>query len=80
MTIECDVWIGINAIIRAGVTIGNGAVIGMGSVVTKDVDAFTIVAGCPTKIIGKRFDDDTINKLSKIKWWDFNDDMLYKYA
>jgi len=66
-TIGNDVWIGINAIIRAGVTIGNGSVIGMGSIVTKDVDDFTIVAGCPAKIIRKRFYDDTINKLSKIK-------------
>ena len=79
-TIGNDVWIGINSIIKAGVTIGNGAVIGMGSVVTKDVEDYTIVGGCPARVIRKRFDDDIIRKLSEIQWWNFSDDMLRKYA
>jgi acetyltransferase-like isoleucine patch superfamily enzyme len=79
-TIGNDVWIGANALIRQGVTIGNGSVIGMGSVVTKNVDDYTIVAGCPARMIRKRFDEHIINKLAEIKWWEFSDEMLFKYA
>ena len=68
-----DVWIGQNAIIKQGVTIGTGAVIGMGSIVTKDVEPYTIVAGCPAKVVRKRFDENTIDKLLESKWWNFND-------
>ena len=75
-----DVWIGESVIIRQNVTIGNGAVIGMGSVVTKDVHNFTIVAGCPATIIRKRFDEYTIKKLNEIKWWEFSDELLFKYS
>jgi acetyltransferase-like isoleucine patch superfamily enzyme len=75
-----DVWIGEGALIKAGVTIGDGAVIGMGSVVTKDIDKYTIVAGNPATIIRKRFDDQTIEVLSQIKWWEFSEEQLYKYA
>jgi acetyltransferase-like isoleucine patch superfamily enzyme len=75
-----DVWIGEKALIKAGVLIGDGAVIGMGSVVTKDVPPYAIVAGCPAKIIRKRFDDETIEKLLKIKWWAFDDALLERYA
>lgn len=58
-----DVWIGNGSFIKQGVTIGTGAVIGMGSVVTRDVEPYDIVAGCPAKSIRKRFDDITIEKL-----------------
>jgi acetyltransferase-like isoleucine patch superfamily enzyme len=75
-----DVWIGEKALIKAGVLIGDGAVIGMGSVVIKDVPPYAIVAGCPAKIIRKRFDDDIIEKLLKIKWWAFDDALLERYA
>jgi acetyltransferase-like isoleucine patch superfamily enzyme len=75
-----DVWIGENALIKAGVRIGDGVVIGMGSVVTKDVPPYAIVAGCPAKVIRKRFDDHIIDKLLKIKWWDFDEVFLQKYA
>lgn len=61
-----DVWIGINTIICSGVKIGQGAVIGAGSVVTKDVAPYTIVAGNPAKIIRKRFPDELIDKLLSI--------------
>ena len=64
-----DVWIGDNVLIKGGITIGDGAVIAMGSIVLHDVDAYTIVGGIPAKFIRKRFDDDFINKLSKIQWW-----------
>lgn len=65
-----DVWIGYEAIIRAGVKIGNGAIIGTRSIVTKDVQPYEIVAGTPAKVIRKRFDQETIELLEKLKWWD----------
>lgn len=75
-----DVWIGKNVIIKAGVTIGDGAVIGMGAVVTKSVKPYSVVGGCPAKEIKKRFDDDIIEQLEKIKWWDFENEKLEKYG
>lgn len=68
-----DVWIGAKCLVKGGVTIGDGAVIGMGSVVTKDIPPYEIWAGNPAKFIRKRFDDETIEKLLKIKWWDMPD-------
>ena len=65
-----DVWIGANSLIMDGVTIGNGAVIGAGSVVTKDVIPYAIVAGVPAKLIKMRFDTDQIALLEQFKWWD----------
>lgn len=73
-----DVWIGNRALILQGVTIGDGAVVGAGAVVTKDVEPYTIVAGNPAKPIRKRFDDETIDKLLKLKWWDIPDSELKK--
>ena len=66
-----DVWIGYDAIIMSGVKIGDGAIIGTRALVTKDVMPYTIVGGSPAKPIKKRYDDDTISKLLKIKWWDW---------
>lgn len=66
-----DVWIGANASILRGVTIGDGAVIGAGSVVTRDVEPYSVVVGSPAKTIKKRFKDDVIERLLKVKWWDF---------
>ena len=68
--IGSDVLIGINAIIKGGVKIGHGSIIGMGSVVTKDVEPYTIVGGCPAKIIKKRFNDNIILGLLESKWWE----------
>ena len=78
--IENDVWIGHSVIIKQGITIGNGAVIGMGSIVTKDVAPYSIVAGSPAKEIRKRFAPEIIDKLQKIKWWEFDEDKLSKFA
>ncbi len=64
-----DVWIGSHCLIKSGITIADGAVIGMGSVVTKDVGPYEIWAGNPAKLIRKRFADDTINALLNEKWW-----------
>lgn len=66
-----DVWIGYEAVIMAGVTIGDGAVIGARAVVTKDVPPYTIVGGVPAKTIRKRFSEETIADLMKIRWWDW---------
>ena len=71
-----DVWIGVKSIVKAGVTIGDGAVIGSGSVVTKDVGAYEIWGGGPAKFIRKRFDDETIEKLIETQWWDWDDKKL----
>jgi len=68
-----DVWIGSNSLIKGGVTIANGAVIAMGSIVTKDVDPYAIVAGNPAKLIRLRFDENTVSKLLSSKWWDLSD-------
>lgn len=66
-----DVWIGFEAVILAGVRIGNGAVIGSRSVVTKDVPPYTIVGGAPAKPIRKRFDQPVIDRLEAMRWWDW---------
>ncbi len=65
-----DVWIGQNATILPGVHIGDGAIIGMNSVVGSDVPPYTIVAGNPARILRKRFDDELIVLLQKLRWWD----------
>lgn len=65
-----DVWIGADAIILPGVKVGDGAVIGAGAVVTKDVEAFQIVAGVPAKPVGKRFAEPLCRAITDSKWWD----------
>lgn len=65
-----DVWIGCNATILRGVTIGDGAVIGANSLVNKDVPPYAIVGGTPARVLKYRFADDIIKRLLTIKWWD----------
>lgn len=67
-----DVWIGQRCIIRSGVTIGHGAIVAAGSVVTKDVPPYAIVAGVPARVIKMRFPDATIERLLKSEWWRYN--------
>ncbi|WP_252244687.1 MULTISPECIES: CatB-related O-acetyltransferase [unclassified Clostridium] len=71
-----DVWIGYDAIIMPGVKIGDGAIIGTRAIVTNDVPPYTIALGIPAKVIKKRFSDDIILKLLKIKWWDWPNEKI----
>jgi acetyltransferase-like isoleucine patch superfamily enzyme len=75
-----DVWIGEGAYIKAGIKIGHGAVIGMGSVVTRDVEPYSIVAGNPAKLIRMRFDKRVADALLKMAWWDMSDAELNRVA
>ena len=76
-----DVFIGANVTVLDGVTIGNGAVIGAGAVVSKDIPPYAIAVGCPIKIIKYRFNNEIINKLESIQWWndDTNQILIEKY-
>lgn len=74
-----DVWIGYDAVIMAGVTIGDGAIIGTRAVVTRDVEPYTIVGGVPAKEIRKRFSSEVIAKLMELKWWNWPEDKIKKY-
>jgi acetyltransferase-like isoleucine patch superfamily enzyme len=67
-----DVWIGDSAVILSGITVGDGAVIGANAVVTKNVSAYSIVAGNPAREVKKRFTEEEIEILLKIKWWDWS--------
>lgn len=71
-----DVWIGYEAVILSGVTIGDGAIVGSRAVVTKDIPPYTIVGGVPAKPIRKRFDDVTIARLLELKWWDWSEERI----
>lgn len=77
-TIGNDVWIGSKCLIKGGVRIGDGAVIGMGSVVTHDVPPYEIWAGNPAKCIKKRFDDLTVQRLLSSQWWDLSEEEVSK--
>src|SRR4051794_16207386 len=71
-----DVWIGHGAIILPGRSIGTGAVVAAGAVVTKDVPAYTIVAGNPARAIRRRFSEDAADRLAELAWWDWEHETL----
>ena len=71
-TIGNDVWIGDNAVVIKGVTISNGAIVAAGSIVTRDVDPYSIVAGNPAKQIRTRFSDKIIERLLSTNWWEYS--------
>ncbi len=72
IVVGSDVWIGYEAVILSGVTIGDGAIIGARAVVTRDVPPYTIVGGVPARPIRKRFDDAAIARLQALRWWDWD--------
>lgn len=72
-----DVWIGQNVTIMPGVNIGDGVIIGANSLITKNIPAYHVAAGNPCRIIKKRFDDDLISHLEKIKWWNWDDKKIF---
>lgn len=76
-TIGNDVWIGFGAVILNGVKVGDGAVIAAGSVVTKDVEAYSIVGGVPAREIRKRFAKELCERLEYARWWDYEPEILF---
>jgi len=78
--IKNDVWIGANSVIMPGVSIGNGAIIGAGAIVTRDVPDYAIVAGVPAEIIKYRFSEDIIKKLLELKWWDLDPENIKEHV
>jgi acetyltransferase-like isoleucine patch superfamily enzyme len=78
VTIGNDVWIGENAVILDGVSIGNGAVIAAGAVVIRDVVPFEVVGGVPAKHLKFRFDADTICSIQQSQWWSMSEEWLHK--
>ncbi|HAK64112.1 MAG TPA: chloramphenicol acetyltransferase [Alphaproteobacteria bacterium] len=75
-----DVWIGARAIILSGVTIGDGAVIGAGSVVARDAPPYAIMAGNPAQVARMRFAPDVIARLLILRWWDWPDEKIMRYS
>lgn len=71
-----DVWIGYEAVILAGVTIGDGAIVGTRALVARDVPPYTIVGGVPARPIRRRFSQDTIDRLLQIKWWGWPEEKI----
>lgn len=71
-----DVWIGMEAIILPGVTIGDGAIVAAKSVVSHDVPAYAVVAGNPAKVVKKRFDERTVERLLSVQWWNWTVDKI----
>ncbi len=75
-----DVWIGANVILLEGITVGDGAIVAAGAVVTKDVPPYAIVGGVPAKVIRYRFDDFDISFLLDLKWWNKNESWIKAHA
>ncbi len=75
-----DVWIGANAIICRGVTIGNGAVVASGAIVTKDVAPYSVVGGAPAKLIKYRFSEEDIKSIEETNWYEWDERKLKEYA
>lgn len=71
-----DVWIGYEAVILAGVTIGDGAIIGARALVTKDVPPYTVVGGVPARMLRRRFSDAVVGRLQSLQWWDWPEERI----
>jgi acetyltransferase-like isoleucine patch superfamily enzyme len=79
-TIGHDVWIGDNVLVKAGLKIGSGSIIGMGSVVTKDIPPYQIWAGNPARFIKFRFNQEMIDKLLSIEWWNWDENKISQFG
>ncbi len=79
ITIGNDVWIGYEAVIMSGITIGDGAIIGARAVVTRDVPPYAVMGGVPAKVLRKRFSDDVISTLLKTAWWNWPEEKIKKH-
>ena len=79
VVVGSDVWIGREALILAGVTIGDGAVIGARSIVTKDVPPYTVAASAPAKVVRYRFPGELIQRLLNLKWWSLPEALLREH-
>lgn len=79
IVVGSDVWIGYEAVILSGVTIGDGAIIGARAVVTRNVPPYAIVGGVPARLIRKRFDDKTIETLLRLKWWNWPSEKIARH-
>jgi acetyltransferase-like isoleucine patch superfamily enzyme len=73
VAIGCDVWLGTDAMVLSGVTIGHGSIVAARSVVTRDVPPYAIVAGCPARVVRYRFPPEMIDQLLRIAWWNWDD-------
>ena len=78
ITIEEGVWVGSNAVILSGVTIGRGAIIGAGSVVTHSVEPYSIYVGNPARMLKMRFSQSTIEKIESTEWWNYSVEQLFE--
>lgn len=76
IVVGSDVWIGTEAMILSGVSVGHGAVIAARAVVTRDVPAYAIVGGVPARVIKMRFPEDVVKELLRIKWWTWDDERI----
>lgn len=79
-TVGHDVWFGYQSTIMPGVTIGHGAIVATKAVVTKDVPPFAIVGGNPAQVVGMRFDDDTVERMLAVAWWDWPVDKVTRHV
>ncbi len=80
ISIGHDVWIGEGAIINQGIAIGTGSIIGARTIVTKNVEPYSVVVGAPMRVIKKRFTDQQIEKLLKLAWWEWDDNKVLNNA
>lgn len=76
LVIGHDVWIGANAVVMPGCTLGHGAIVGAGAVVTRDVPPYAIVTGVPARVQRLRFADDVVLRLLRLAWWDLDREVL----